>query len=102
LRITFFRATCEIPRPWNKSLQARFGLRRVVLVGDRGTATSENLEPLRSGEQGYLLGLHRRRRTEVVRYLELASAPWLECPVGIVRVTVSPRIQVANDLASIP
>jgi transcriptional regulator GlxA family with amidase domain len=34
-------------------LQARFGLRRVVLVGDRGTATSENLELLRSSEQAH-------------------------------------------------
>jgi transposase len=37
-----------------QDLQARFGLRRVVFVGDRGMVTSGNLELLRANGQGYL------------------------------------------------
>jgi len=66
-----------------QDLEARFGLRRVVFVGDRGMVTSENLERLRSRGQGYLVGLNRRRRPEVLRYVERATGPWLECPGGI-------------------
>ena len=66
-----------------KDLQERFGLRRVVFVGDRGMVTSQNIERLRSGGQGYIVGLNRRRRPEVSRYLERATGTWLECPAGI-------------------
>ena len=66
-----------------QDLEARFGLRRVVFVGDRGMVTSENLERLRSRGQGYLVGLNRRKRPEVLRYVERATGPWLECPGGI-------------------
>jgi len=66
-----------------KDLQERFGLRRVVFVGDRGMVTSHNIERLRSGGQGYIVGLNRRRRPEVSRYLERATGTWLECPAGI-------------------
>lgn len=66
-----------------QDLQTRFGLRRVVFVGDRGMVTSENLERLRSSGQGYLVGLNRRRRPQVLRYVERATGPWLECPAGI-------------------
>jgi transposase len=66
-------------------LQKRFGLRRVVFVGDRGMVTSDNLELLRSRQgMGYVLGLNRRRREEVYRYIERAVGQWTECPVGIV------------------
>ncbi|HVT60835.1 MAG TPA: IS1634 family transposase [Thermoanaerobaculia bacterium] len=64
-------------------LQQRFGLRRVVFVGDRGMVTSENLELLRSLEQGYVVGLNRRRSATIYRYLQRATGHWLECPVGI-------------------
>jgi transposase len=66
-----------------KDLQERFGLRRVVFVGDRGMMTSQNIERLRSGGQGYLVGLNRRRRPEVSDYLERATGAWLECRAGI-------------------
>jgi len=64
-------------------LQARFGLRRVVFVGDRGMVTSDNLEWLRAKEQGYVVGLKRRRQPEILRYLAAATGAWLECPAGI-------------------
>ena len=66
-----------------QDLQSRFGLGRVVFVGDRGMVTSGNLDRLRSSGQGYVVGLKRRRQPEILRYLEAASGPWLECPAGI-------------------
>jgi len=64
-------------------LHQRFGLRRVVFVGDRGMVTSDNIELLRSRQQGYVVGLNRRRRPEVLRYVERATGPWQECRAGI-------------------
>ena len=44
-------------------LRRRFGLGRIIFVGDRGMVSVENLSALRDGEQhdGYLVGLKRRR-----------------------------------------
>src|SRR5439155_2081590 len=64
-------------------LEKRFGLRRIIFVGDRGMLTSDNLDLLRSHEQGYLMGLQRRRNQTVFDYIESAAGPWLDCPVGI-------------------
>src|SRR5258708_20153346 len=47
-----------------EDLDKRFGLRRVVFVGDRGMVTSDNIALLRSREQGYVVGLQRRRRED--------------------------------------
>ncbi|HEX8895109.1 MAG TPA: IS1634 family transposase [Terriglobales bacterium] len=66
-----------------QDLQGRFGLRRVVFVGDRGMVTAGNLEGLRAQGQGYLVGLKRRRQPEILGYLQAATGPWLECPAGI-------------------
>lgn len=62
-------------------LEQRFGLRRIVFVGDRGMVTADNLALLRTREQGYLVGLNRRRRAEVARYIERATGPWRDCPL---------------------
>lgn len=64
-------------------IQKRFGLRRVVFVGDRGMVTSDNIELIRSCHQGYVVGLNRRRRPQVQRYLQRATGTWLDCSVGI-------------------
>jgi transposase len=65
-------------------LQERFGLGRVVFVGDRGMVTIQNLALLRQRGQGYLVGLKRRRNHQVQRYIQAAEqGPWQECPVGI-------------------
>lgn len=64
-------------------LQKRFGLRRVVFVGDRGMVTSDNIELIRARHQGYVVGLNRRRRPQVQRYLQRATGAWLDCSVGI-------------------
>lgn len=66
-----------------EDLEQRFGLRRVVFVGDRGMVTSDNIALLRARKQGYVVGLNRRRREDVYRYIESATGPWTECPVGI-------------------
>jgi len=67
-----------------KDLRQRFGLRRVIFVGDRGMVTIQNLALLRQREQGYLVGLKRRRNEQVKGYIEAAAqGRWQECPVGI-------------------
>lgn len=77
-------------------IQKRFGLRRVVFVGDRGMVTSDNIDLLRSRGQGYVVGLNRRRRPEALRYVERATGPWLDCPAGIAASEKAevPRTQV--------
>ena len=66
-------------------LRQRFGLSRVVFVGDRGMVTLKNVAQLREQGQGYLVGLQRRNRKDVPDYIEQAVArgAWQECPVGI-------------------
>jgi transposase len=61
----------------------RFELERVVLVGDRGMVTAKTLSLLKERGQGYLVGLVRRRREEVVRYIEAATGPGRQCRSGI-------------------
>ena len=79
-----------------KDLETRFGLQRIIVVGDRGMVTSDNIEWIRSRDQGYLMGLNRRRRPEIFGYLERATGPWLECPPGIAasEKSVAPKTRV--------
>ena len=84
-----------------KDLQQRFGLARVILVGDRGMMTSGNLEQLRSGGHGYVVGLNRRRRPQVLRYVEQATGPWQECPLGVAAAEQSAPFQTrVQEVAS--
>ena len=68
-----------------EDLRQRFGLERVVFVGDRGMVTLKNVEQLRQAGQGYLVGLQRRNRKDIPHYIEqaLARDDWQECPAGI-------------------
>jgi transposase len=68
-----------------EDLRQRFGLGRVVFVGDRGMMTLKNVAPLREEGQGYLVGLQRRNRKDVPDYIWQAVAPgeWQECAMGI-------------------
>jgi len=63
-----------------EDLERRFGIRRVVFVGDRGMVTTDNLAWVRERGHGYLVGLQRRRREEVYRLIGKAQGVWLECP----------------------
>jgi len=76
-----------------EDLRRRFGLERVVFVGDRGMVTLKNVEQLRQAGQGYLMGLQRRNRQDIPHYIEQAMArdDWQECPAGI---TASERAEV--------
>jgi transposase len=73
-----------------QDLERRFGIKRMVLVGDRGMVTSANLEQLRSGGHGYIVGRNRRRSGEIFDYIQSATSPWIECPVGIAASEKSP------------
>ena len=66
-----------------RDLEQRFGLERVVFVGDRGMVTSQNIDDLRASGHGYIVGRNRRRSGEVFEYIKRATGPWIECPVGI-------------------
>ncbi|MGH8402107.1 MAG: IS1634 family transposase [Gammaproteobacteria bacterium] len=83
-----------------RDLNQRFQLQRIVLVGDRGMVTLANLDQLRQGQQGYLVGLQRRNRQEVYDYIRAAQArtDWQECPVGITasEKTPAPRTRVVE------
>lgn len=66
-----------------RDIEQRFGLKRVVFVGDRGMVTSQNLDLLRQHGHGYIVGRNRRRSAEVFDYINSATGPWIECAVGI-------------------
>lgn len=63
-----------------EDLEQRFGLKRVVFVGDRGMVTSSNLERIKETGHGYLVGLKRRRNKAIFELIERATGDWIECP----------------------
>jgi hypothetical protein len=48
-----------------------------------GMVTSHNLALVREHGHGYIVGRNRRRSGEVFDYIQSATGPWIECPVGI-------------------
>src|SRR6516162_9180187 len=103
------RASC-LPGNWRDAktvpevlsdLEQRFGLKRVVFVGDRGMVTSDNLDLLRGHGHGYIVGRNRRRSGEVFDYIQSATGPWIECPVGITaREKAAPPKTRVQEVAS--
>jgi transposase len=83
-----------------QDLNQRFGLNRVVFVGDRGMMTIGNVEQLRKMKQGYLVGLQRRNRKDTAEYIQQATArsDWQACPVGIAAAekSVVPKTRVVE------
>jgi transposase len=78
-------------------LETRFGVGRIVFVGDRGMVTWDNLQRLQARGQGYVVGLERRRRPEVDAYLRrVDETQWVDCPAGITasEKAVAPKTQV--------
>jgi hypothetical protein len=60
-----------------RDLERRFGLKRLVFVGDRGMVTSHNLDLMRGRGHGYLVGRNRRRSGEGGDYIQARPAPGL-------------------------
>jgi transposase len=84
-----------------RDLEQRFGLKRIVFIGDRGMVTSQNLDDLRAGGHGYIVGRNRRRSGEVFDYIQSATAEWTECPVGITaREKATPPRTLVQEVAS--
>ncbi len=84
-----------------EDLEQRFRIRRLIFVGDRGMVTQENLRLLREHQQGYVVGLNRRRSSKVAEYIRRATGEWIDCPVGITAKETStpPRTRV-QEVAS--
>jgi transposase len=84
-------------------LQKRFGFGRVVFVGDRGMVTAEDLEALKRAHHGFVVGLDRRRNSQLKGWLDLVDdTEWVDCPAGInaqERRTDRPRTR-AQEVAS--
>jgi len=67
-----------------KDLRERFGLGRVVFVGDRGMVSRENLKDITEQGQGYLVGLKRRSNPQVDGWLlKVREQAWASCPGGV-------------------
>jgi hypothetical protein len=71
------------PRCFHSNPLDRLLLKRIVLVGDRGMATSQNLDQLKNGGHSYIVGRNRCRSGEVFDYILRATGPWIECPAGV-------------------
>ena len=84
-----------------RDLEQRFGLKRIIFIGDRGMVTSQNLDGLRAGGHGYIVGRNRRRSGEVFDYIQSATGEWTECPVGITaREKATPPKTRVQEVAS--
>ena len=78
-------------------LRRRFDFSRMVFVGDRGMVTEENLQHLTDDQQGYLVGVKRRRNVHAAKWLDaIDDSKWIDCPVGITAAekSDSPRTRV--------
>jgi transposase len=82
-------------------LEQRFGLRRVVFVGDRGMVTTDNLALLKAQGHGYLVGVQRRRREGVYELIGRAKEDaWIPCPAGITaRERTTPPQTLVQEVA---
>jgi transposase len=65
-------------------LRKRFEFSRLVFVGDRGMVTDENIESITKDQQGYLVGIKRRRNAKLDGWLDAVDdTKWIDCPGGI-------------------
>jgi transposase len=65
-------------------LRKRFEFGRVVFVGDRGMVTDENIESITKDQNGFLVGIKRRRNPELDAWLDAVDeSKWIDCPGGI-------------------
>jgi transposase len=86
-----------------RDLRQRFAFSRLVFVGDRGMVTEENIEAITKDEQGFLVGVKRRRNAQIDGWLDAVDdTKWIRCPGGIntrERQTNPPRTR-AQEVAS--
>jgi hypothetical protein len=84
-------------------LRKRFEFGRLIFVGDRGMVTEENIESITKSEQGYLVGIKRRRNAKRDSWLDAVDeSKWMDCPGGInaqERKTDPPRTR-AQEVAT--
>jgi transposase len=68
-----------------EDVKERFGLARIIFVGDRGMVTQDNLAFIsEQGGQGFLVGMTRRRNAEAETLIDrVDESKWIECEVGI-------------------
>src|SRR5262245_26884430 len=67
-----------------KDLRQRFAFGRLIFVGDRGMVTDDNLEAITKDQQGFLVGIKRRRNAPIDGWLAAVDdAKWITCPGGI-------------------
>src|SRR6516165_11516532 len=65
--------------------------------------TSHNVDLVREHGHGYIVGRNRRRSGEVFDYIQSATGPWIECPVGITaREKLTPPKTLVQEVASQP
>jgi transposase len=86
-----------------RDLQQRFAFGRLVFVGDRGMVTDANIESITKDEQGFLVGVKRRRNAQIEGWLDAVDeTKWVNCPGGIntrERQTNPPRTR-AQEITS--
>jgi transposase len=85
-----------------EDLRRRFAFGRVVFVGDRGMVTEDTLEGLVQDEEGYLVGIKRRRNTQFDQYVQLIDeSKWSACPMGITAREKKPPLRTrVQEVAS--
>jgi transposase len=67
-----------------EDLRRRFAFSRPVFVGDRGMVTDEDIESLTKDQQGFLVGVKRRRDAQIDGWLDAVDeTKWVRCPGGI-------------------
>ena len=60
-------------------LRKRFAFGRLVFVGDRGMVTDENIESITKDEQGFLVGVKRRRNAQIDGWLDAVDdTKWVD------------------------
>lgn len=89
-----------------RDLRQRFAFGRLVFVGDRGMVTDENIEAITRDQQGFLVGVKRRRNPQIDGWLEAVDdTRWVSCPGGIntqERKTDPPRTRAQEVLSGDP
>jgi transposase len=67
-----------------KDLRRRFAFGRPVFVGDRGMVTEETIEAIARDQQGFLVGVKRRRNPQIDGRLDAVDdTRWVSRPGGI-------------------